>query len=175
MARKNTNLAVVRTSTKNQECTRSQLKRQEDQKIFALEKEGWKLSEHELQLRVKEIRGYLEQFNEMINGLHFDIIQPDPFSLRGRDNDMESGALAERLNPSIAGREKRLRDRLYELDEDVLADDYVGPLKWTLADTSFAIGVLAGAIFTGASAREIDKLERGLLHATLSRPNEIKD
>jgi hypothetical protein len=47
-------------------------------------------------------------------------------------------------------------------------------LKWETAWTSFQIGVLAGAIFAGCSDREIDRLERGLVHATVSRRWRVK-
>lgn len=43
-------------------------------------------------------------------------------------------------------------------------------MKYILADTAFAIGVLAGAMFNGASEREIDRLERGLAYAIAASP-----
>jgi hypothetical protein len=43
-------------------------------------------------------------------------------------------------------------------------------MKYILADTAFAIGVLAGTMFTGASEREIDRLERGLVYSIAASP-----
>jgi hypothetical protein len=48
-------------------------------------------------------------------------------------------------------------------------------LLWKAIDTAFHIGVLGGAIFAGASDREIDRIERGLIHATVSRHWRVKE
>ena len=83
---------------------------------------------------------------------------------------METSELAEHLNPFITGH----YERVYELLPDEIADGDLSPMKWALADTAFAIGVLAGAIFSGAKPRKIDRLERGLAHATASRHWQVR-
>lgn len=123
------------------------------------------LTRAEIKARVGEIRRTLEGFNEMITALHFDITYEDPLSLSSCDRRRESSALAERLNPTIAGRAERIKDRL----GNVFEHDDVGEMKWAVADASFGIGVLAGAIFTGAPEKEIDRLERGLVYAAGAR------
>src|SRR2546422_9766279 len=89
---------------------RAALERQKKREEREREEEGWILTRDEIKQRVHEIRTHLETFEEILAALYFDIIQPDtPFSLHSRDDDMESSALAERLNPTIAGRWKRLQ------------------------------------------------------------------
>jgi hypothetical protein len=78
--------------------------------------------------------------------------------------------LAEALDPAIIGH----YDRLHKATADNLQDD-LGALRWKTAETSFQIGVLAGPIFSGASDREIDRLERGLIHAIVSRRWRCKE
>ena len=53
--------------------------------------------------------------------------------------------------------------------------DDLAELKWRTAETSFHIGVLAGAMFAGCPDREIDRLERGLIHAIVSRGWRFKE
>ena len=167
MKKKTAHLAVV-----DPERHRASLKRDKDQEQREREEEQLKLTRAEIRLRVKEIRAHLEEFSTITAGLHFDIIQPEePYSLQSREDNMESSALAERLIPLIGRCYNCLQKHLYDTSEWDLVDGVLGPMKWALADTSFAIGVLAGAIFTSADPRQIDRLERGLCHAIAARPD----
>ena len=134
------------------------------------EEEQCKLSRSEIKRRVKEIRVRLERFDNMIAGINFDIGHPDePPSIRSRGSAMESNVLTERLIPLIRARFDRLERHLYDSYEFDLAENVLAEMKCMMADGAFAIGVLAGAIFTGADPRIIDRLERGLCHAISSR------
>jgi hypothetical protein len=146
---------------------RAELDRIEEKERRENEENGWRISVAEIKLRVRAIRTELEKCSEMMAGLNFDFFGPVQWSIDGRDDDLDTAALAEQLNPVINGRWKRVQSHLYETGEVSLADDDLGPMKWDLADAAFAIGVLAGAIFTEAPEREINRLERGLVHATI--------
>jgi hypothetical protein len=68
-------------------------------------------------------------------------------------------------------------ERCYEeLAKDPVYDR--GAVLWemrrNLAEATFAIGVFFGAMVHGASDREIDGLERGLVHATVSLHWQVK-
>lgn len=137
----------------------------EETKRRKQEEEGWRLTRAEVAARVREIRSHLEDVSDRLAGLHFDILNSDePPSIDYVDEPMPC-ELAERLNPCLTG----YYDRVYNRLPDEGCRDDVGELKLSMAETAFAIGVLAGAIFHGASGREIDRLERGLVHATVSR------
>jgi hypothetical protein len=165
--KKAAHLAVV-----DPERHRASEKRFKDEEQREPEDEKFKLTRAEIRLRVKEIRAHLEEFSTITAGLHFDIIQPEePYSLQSREDNMESSALAERLIPLIERRYKCLQKHLYDTSEWDFAEGVLGPMKWALADASFAIGVLAGAIFTTADPQQIDRLERGLCHAIAARPD----
>ena len=75
--------------------------------------------------------------------------------------------LADLFEPTLSG--------LYERLEKRGGGNDLFDFKWHATETAFQIGVLAGVIFTGASDREIDRLERGLFHATVSRRERVKD
>jgi hypothetical protein len=47
-------------------------------------------------------------------------------------------------------------------------------LKMHTAETGFYIGVLAGAMFSGASKETVDRFERGLLYALRSNTRVVK-
>jgi hypothetical protein len=71
--------------------------------------------------------------------------------------------------------------RDYESCHEELAKDPVydrGAVLWemrrNLAEAAFAIGVFFGAMVHGASEQEIDRLERGLIHATASLHWQVK-
>lgn len=134
------------------------------------EEQACKLTQAEVTTRIREIRSYLEDASNRIAGLHFDILNSDePHSL-DHDEFPYPAQLAERLNPTITGHYDRVYDRLPNED----SKDDLDELKLSLAETAFAVGVLAGAMFHGASKLEVDKLERGLVHATTSRHWQVK-
>lgn len=132
------------------------------------EQERWKLDQDQIEGRVQEIRRTLETFNLRLAAVTFDIVGIGiPRSLDYSSN-VDPSELAERLCPTITGYRKRLEDALPE----EICDD-LGKMGWLLADLSFATGVLAGAMFTGASEQEVNRLERGILHATLSKRETV--
>ena len=101
----------------------------------------------------------------------FDVVTSDmPLSVDYGNRPCPS-ELTEALDPAIKGH----YDRLHKATAHDLNQDDLGALKWKTAETSFQIGVLHGAMSTGASDREIDRLERGLIHATVSRGWRCKD
>ena len=116
-------------------------------------------------MRVREIRAQLEAFSARLAGVTFDIVSDEmPCSLDYGNNTTVKYVhyLAERLNPLL----KLYHERISEGRDN---GDDVGSLRWEMADAAFAIGVLAGAIFTGSPERDVDRLEKGLVHATASR------
>jgi hypothetical protein len=134
------------------------------------EEEQWKLTRDQVTARVREIRSYLTNAADSLSGTYFDIMTDDePQSISCNDFPWPF-ELSERLNPSLIGYCNRVNDRLP--DED--ARDDFNNLRVDMAQAAFAIGVLAGAVFHGASEREIDRLERGLIHATCSRHWQVK-
>lgn len=156
MARKNGNLKLVE---QDEEAKRRQ------------QEESWKLTPDQVAGRVRKIRKYLEEWADRLAGLNFDVINMDTPPSIDYTELTRPYELAERLCPSITGRFDRVYDRL----PDEECRDNLVELKMTLAEVAFAIGVLAGLIFHGtASKSEIDRLERGLIWATASRPLEIK-
>ena len=151
------------------------------------ELESCKLTPAEITDRTREIRSILENFLDGLAGVPFDVVADEPgqsirdgLSVDAKINTWGRGGigvytalLAERLNPLIK--------RDYESCHEELAKDPVydrGAVLWemrrNLAETTFAVGVLFGAMVHGASDREIDRLERGLVHATVSRYGQVK-
>jgi len=153
---------------------------QHEEAVCHKEEKDWRLTRVEITARVREIRCYLESFRDGLAGVPFDVVAPDPGnSIRdglsiGRDDDtISTWGLAERLRPFIT--------RDYESCHEELAKDPVydrGAVLWemrrNLAEAAFAIGVLFGAMVHDASEQEIDRLERGLVHATVSRYGQVK-
>ena len=131
-----------------------------------------KLDRNQLAARVAEIRRLLEDFGERLAGVRFDIVTHDMPPSLDCGNQVCPDNLVEMLNPLIPLYHKRCDKRLPE--REGVRDD-LSNLKWNTADTAFAIGVLAGSIFAGASKREIDRMERGLVHATASRRWQCKE
>lgn len=129
------------------------------------ELESCNLTPAEITARVREIRSHLEYFRDALSGVPFDIVAEEPGGSIRNSNHLESvSELAERLNPFLKGWRVHCA-------ESLLADaqDKFGWLTAGLADTGFAIGVLAGFMFHGASEAEIDRLERGFIHANARR------
>ena len=132
--------------------------------------EIWKLTRKEIAERARTLRLELETYRERLEGMPFDVVTDDcPHSVDYVDGSYPIN-LAEAFNPHIAGH--------YDWLEKALVGNHdvrLCRLKIETADTAFQIGVLAGAIFAGCSDREIDRLERGLVHATVSRPWRVKE
>ena len=108
----------------------------------------------------------------------FDVVTADtphsvaiPNALEPRD-DASPLDLAESFNPCLAGQHDRIGELVPDPGE---LDTLICTMKIETADTAFQIGILAGAIFAGCSDREIDRLERGLVHATAVRWWRVKD
>ena len=136
------------------------------------EEESWRLTRAEITARVRAIRAQLEAFRAQLEGVPFDVVTNDmPVSLDYGNRPCPS-ELTEALDPAIKGH----YDRLHKATaHDLELQDDLAALKWKTAETSFQIGVLAGPMFADASDRKIDRLERGLIHATASRGWRCKD
>jgi hypothetical protein len=132
------------------------------------QEESWKLTRIEVASRVRNVRLELETFRTRLEGMPFDVVTDDT----PRSVDYVNGSwpidLAETLSPCVKGRFDWIYERISEKDE-------LFNLKSETAETAFQVGVLAGAIFAGCSDREIDRLERGLIHATVSRNWRCKE
>lgn len=145
----------------------AQAQEQADQQHEEVEK-SCKLTPEEFRARLRETRCYLEKLKAGLEGVPFDAVAHAPGeSIRNIDfrGDIETSIrdLVEHLNPFIKGWCDRCNENL---SPDA---DYFGFLTAGLADTGFAIGVLFGAMVHGASEQEIDRLERGFIHANKLR------
>jgi hypothetical protein len=102
-----------------------------------------------------------------LEGLTFDIVTSQiPLSAENPSERPDVINLVHDFDSYIKGRAAQMREK----EHDELFNQ-----RMETAETAFQIGVLAGAIFSGASDREIERLERGLIHATVSRGWRCKD
>jgi hypothetical protein len=155
MAKKTSNLKIVEQQTKAE--WQAKYEREKVAKELKEEEESWRLTRPEITARVRALRAELDSFRAQLEGMPFDVVTSDiPVSVDYGDRPYPS-ELTEAFDPAIKGH----YDRLEKATAHDLQDD-LGALRWETAETSFQIGVLAGAMFSGASDREIDRLERGL-------------
>ena len=125
--------------------------------------ESWRLTRSQIAARVRGIRAELESIRAQLEGMPFNVATDDTSPAASWPID-----LTEMLNPCVKGRLDWLYERISEKDE-------LFNLISETAETAYQIGVLAGPMFSGASDREIDRLERGLIHAIVSRSWRCKD
>jgi len=129
------------------------------------EKKQWRITSREARSRVHDLRTELESYRDQIEAVPFDIASGDmnpPGCLDGAERQFALG-LVENLNPVV--------DRLFQLCDSVAEkhgareemdfNQQLFELKMHAADTGFYIGVLAGAMFSGASKETVDRFERG--------------
>ena len=160
MAKKTSNLKIVEQPTEAERAAKERAGKQRE-----IEEKSWRLNRFEITARVRALRAELEEYRTRLEGMPFDAgtsggVAPPSLGYDGHEPDQ----LAEAVNPCIAGRYERLEKAIPADCQDDLSE-----LKWAMAETSFHNGVLAGAIFAGCPDREIDRLERGLIHAIASR------
>jgi len=130
----------------------------------------WKLRPDQIRLRVREIREDLGIFRDRLAAVCFDVVADDMPTSLDHGSDVCPSTLVELLNPCITGFQEICEAKIPREIQDEL-----NSLKWHTADTAFAIGVLFGCMISGASEKEIDRLERGLVHATVSRRWQVTD
>ncbi len=134
------------------------------------EEESWTRTPAQIAAKVKDIRHELEQARNRYDGAVFDAVGDSmPCSMDTADK-RETWDLVEDLNPCLVGFYNRCTNILGNCGE---ADD-VGSLRWQGMHYAFQLGMFAGFIFSGASEKEIDRLERALVHATAARHWEVK-
>jgi hypothetical protein len=171
MARKNSNLKIVEHQTEAE--LQAKYEREKAAKQRGEEEDSWRLTRQEITARARALRIELEAARARLEGMTFDVVTDDALDPHSMSNCEKSSvkALVDAFDPCIPGHFKRVKDALRgsEVDDDV---EY---LRWRTAETAFHIAILAGPIFAGASDREIDRLERGLIHATVSRGWRCKD
>lgn len=139
------------------------------------QREGRKLTRATVAGRVHKIRRYIEEVASGLEGVPFDIINYDFLPPSIEIDHGEWGGphgLAELLHPSITDNFDHVYKQVCEsrICHDNGADGPLNAARFPLAATAFAIGVFAGRVFQGASKREIDKMEWGLVHAIISSP-----
>ena|SRR5687767_12649310 len=129
--------------------------------------ESWKLTRTEIAARAHALRLQLEAFRSQLEGVTFDIVTSQiPQSTETSSEKPDVINLVDDFDSYIKGRAEQMRES--EHDEQF-------NLRMDTAETAFQIGVMWGAMATGASDREIDRLERGLIHATAAKPWRCKD
>jgi hypothetical protein len=158
--KKTSNLKIVQQQTLT-EAEQAKYEQQKAEKRRKELEESWKLTRTEIAGRAHALRLQLEVFRSQLEGLTFDIVNSQiPPSAETPSNRPDAIDLVDDFDSYIKG----TADEMREKEHDELFN-----LRMDTADTAFQIGILAGAIFSGASDREIDRLERGLIHATVSR------
>jgi hypothetical protein len=133
------------------------------------EEQKWKLSAEEITKRVRVIRRELEAARARYEGTMFDILTEgsEPRSMSTDEGIREPYELANFLRPALEGYYERSRGPVSD-------EDSVAFLQYEGIEAGFQIGILAGFIFAGADVREIDRAERGLIHASMARERRVK-
>ena len=129
----------------------------------------WKSTHAEVASAAREIRELFSTYSERMAAARFDIVSYEMPISRVDEPDATPAELAERLNLFMKG----LFEHCYKYVPDKYADDFF-TYRGDFAETVFAIGVFAGAIFHGAEAKEVERLERGLVKAMMARAWEHK-
>jgi hypothetical protein len=137
--------------------------------IRDLEKEerAWRISHDEAARRVHNLRVELEDYRDQLDAAQFDILTDD--MPRSMDYSARRWAVnvMEAFNPRIKGLFERCdaEAKRAGADQHIDFNAQLFSLKLELAETGFAIGLLAGALFAGARPETIDRFERGLLRS----------
>ena len=165
--KKTSNLKIVQTESEAElQAEREKLYKEREQ-----EEDSWRLSRAEITVRARAVRAELEAVRARLEALTFDAESDDiPHSLDKGDRRYVI-AIVEDFDPFIQGHFKRVEN----LVGNNRVHDDLSNLRWQTAETAFQIGILQGAILAGCSDREIDRLERGLIHATAAKPWLSKD
>lgn len=137
------------------------------------ERETWRITRQEAAVRVRSLRTELQSYRDQIDAVPFDILADS--IPRCLDHSKRKWAInvMEEFNPLI----KRLYDRCDEAGKNIEEMDFnaqLFDLKTEVAETAFSIGVLAGALFAGASSETVDRFERGLLYTIQMNPQLVK-
>ena len=123
--------------------------------------------------------GYeLDSYREQLEAVPFDIPSGDaciPTCLDGASRKYIV-ELVEDLNPLIENIFESCDTvaKNHGAHEDMDYNAQLFDLKMHTAETGFYIGVLAGAMFSGASKETVDRFERGLLYALRSNGRVVK-
>ena len=134
------------------------------------EEESWTRTPEQIAAVVKDIRHELEQARQRYDGAMFDAVADAiPRSMDVGDKK-EIYQLVEALNPCLEGFHIRVEKALGHC----LETDDLGNMHWQGHEYAFQLGMFAGFIFAGASDKELDRLERALVHATAARHWEVK-
>jgi hypothetical protein len=172
MAKKSSNLKIVQQQIPTEAELQAKYEREKGYKEREQEEESWRLTRPEITARARAVRAQLEAARARLEALTFDAVIDDeiPQSLDKGDRGYVID-LVEDFDPCISGHYKRVENVVANSD----VHDDLSALKWQTAEAAFQIGIFQGAIFAGCSDREIDRLERGLIHATVSQPRRCKD
>jgi hypothetical protein len=171
--KKISNLKIVQQQTPTEAELQAKYQREKLWKDREVQEDSWRLTRQEITARVRALRIELEAARARLEGMTFDVVTDDaldPHSMSNREKSSVTD-LVDAFDPCILGHYKRVENLV---GESCVHDD-LSNLKWQTSETAFQIGILQGAIFAGCSDREIDRLERGLIHATVSRKWRCKD
>lgn len=128
------------------------------------EEENWRLVPSDLARRVRAAVAELESLRDAVEGVPFDITGDVPRSLENGAKRRWIGYLVESLNPRIRGLLDRcIRDASIEAVTHDIGDDLFNA-EIEICETSFSVGLLAGVIFSGASAETVARYTRGFEH-----------
>ena len=166
MAKKTAKLTVV----KNEQPPR---RTSEDLKKEA---KGWRITREEARARVHNLRMELENYRDQIDAVPFDILADSiPQSLDYSERRWAVDVM-ENFNPLIKGLFNRCDQeaKRYGADREIDFNGELFDLKLQLSETAFGVGILAGALFSGASPEAVERFERGLLYSVVMNPRIVR-
>ena len=182
MAKKNTKLSVVKTSTQTHEERERELDELHDKerkRWEELERQS-RISSHSARQRVLALRDELERYRLQLEGATFGVATSDECGIPSLDggNRKFTVYLAADLNPVI----ERLYDEIDRFAKmhgpsiyrQVDFESKLFDLKEQSVETGFKIGMLAGVILSGAPKDVVDRYERGLAYVMQSDRRVVK-
>ena len=165
MATKTTKLSVVKRPIKEEPQRRTP-------KDLEQEAQSWRITREQAKLRVNNLRLELENYRDQIDAVPFDILADAiPRSLDFSERRWATDVM-EKFNPLIKGLFHRCDQEAERCGASI--NDDLFELKMQISETAFGIGLVAGALFSGASPEAVKRFERGLLYSVVMNPQIVK-
>jgi hypothetical protein len=177
MKKKITKLSVVKQPTEKE---LDEAHDREREKWEQAEK-GWRITAHQMRQRVLGLRDELERYREQLDAVPFGIPCGDastPPSLDGGDRKytiylaMDINPLVDELFEYIDAYAKTHGPTIYR---NIDFQSKLFDLRDHSVEAGFKVGILAGAIFSGAPKEVVDRFERGLAFDMKCDSRVVKD
>jgi hypothetical protein len=164
MKPKKSNLKIVNTHTEEHKEAEEQWSAAEDK---------LRISKREVRRRVRNLRNEMEGYRNLLDGMLFDVVtRESPYCLEGSEG-RDPLELVEELNPFVKGYQEMLIDLAAKPACHRMLDDKFYLWSESAVDSSFQLGILAGAILAGCPKEVVDRFENGLAVAFCSRHWQI--